>query len=208
MYTKQNIMKATIFTWRPLLQPRGDVRAKSVMRTPPPDIQKRKTMNKILLGGCSLPLAQMTWTYFDMLYPPNRTSTQKTIAKDILGRDIKEREWIAQHPPFDKSLVQGFYGDPTYIIVSEDGKRLENYGLNAVCTHLGCVVPYDTALGLFQCPCHGSRYSNDGSVIRGPAPLPLALAHVDRDKETDTVYFTKWTHDEADFRNGSTPWWD
>jgi Rieske Fe-S protein len=32
-------------------------------------------------------------------------------------------------------------GDPTYLIVKEDG-TLENYGLNAVCTHLGCVVPW------------------------------------------------------------------
>jgi Rieske Fe-S protein len=32
-------------------------------------------------------------------------------------------------------------GDPTYLIVTQDG-TLENYGLNAVCTHLGCVVPW------------------------------------------------------------------
>ncbi len=32
-------------------------------------------------------------------------------------------------------------GDPTYLIVNADGK-IENYGLNAVCTHLGCVVPW------------------------------------------------------------------
>lgn len=32
-------------------------------------------------------------------------------------------------------------GDPTYLIVKNDG-GIENYGLNAVCTHLGCVVPW------------------------------------------------------------------
>lgn len=32
-------------------------------------------------------------------------------------------------------------GDPTYLIVDQDGK-LENFGVNAVCTHLGCVVPW------------------------------------------------------------------
>jgi Rieske Fe-S protein len=32
-------------------------------------------------------------------------------------------------------------GDPTYLIVKED-TSIENYGLNAVCTHLGCVVPW------------------------------------------------------------------
>jgi Rieske Fe-S protein len=32
-------------------------------------------------------------------------------------------------------------GDPTYLIVTQDG-GIESYGLNAVCTHLGCVVPW------------------------------------------------------------------
>jgi len=32
-------------------------------------------------------------------------------------------------------------GDPTYLIVNGDNV-IENYGLNAVCTHLGCVVPW------------------------------------------------------------------
>lgn len=32
-------------------------------------------------------------------------------------------------------------GDPTYLIVNNEG-AIENYGLNAVCTHLGCVVPW------------------------------------------------------------------
>jgi len=31
-------------------------------------------------------------------------------------------------------------GDPTYLIVLEGA--VEKYGLNAVCTHLGCVVPW------------------------------------------------------------------
>lgn len=34
-------------------------------------------------------------------------------------------------------------GDPTYLVTGSDGK-LEKYGINAVCTHLGCVVPWST----------------------------------------------------------------
>lgn len=33
-------------------------------------------------------------------------------------------------------------GDPTYLVVNKEG-QLENYGVNAVCTHLGCVVPWN-----------------------------------------------------------------
>lgn len=51
--------------------------------------------------------------------------------------------------------------------------RTEN-GIAAVsntCTHLGCVVT-TTEVG-FDCPCHGSRFDPDGSVLGGPAPRAL-----------------------------------
>jgi Rieske Fe-S protein len=44
---------------------------------------------------------------------------------------------------------------------------------DSLCTHMGCVVTSVFA-GKITCPCHISQYSVvDGSVIRGPAPLPL-----------------------------------
>ena len=46
------------------------------------------------------------------------------------------------------------------------------YALSAVCTHLGCIVK-PSATG-FDCPCHGSKFARDGSVLRGPAPKALA----------------------------------
>jgi Rieske Fe-S protein len=52
------------------------------------------------------------------------------------------------------------------------------YAISTVCTHLGCIVKQ--AVDGFHCPCHGSRFAPDGSVVRGPAPkaLPwLAVTH-------------------------------
>lgn len=92
-------------------------------------------------------------------------------------------------------------GDPTYLIVTDAG--IEKFGLNAVCTHLGCVVPWNSAENKFKCPCHGSQYNAQGKVIRGPAPLSLALAHVN--VKDDTVTFDPWT--ETDFRTDLEPWW-
>ena len=44
----------------------------------------------------------------------------------------------------------------------------------AVCTHQGCAVA-EIASGQITCPCHGSAFSiEDGSVVAGPAPEPLA----------------------------------
>lgn len=43
--------------------------------------------------------------------------------------------------------------------------------LSLVCTHLGCTVE-EKADG-FVCPCHGSRYDGQGSVLQGPAAKGL-----------------------------------
>lgn len=45
--------------------------------------------------------------------------------------------------------------------------------LSSICTHQGCEVRYDRTGKVLNCPCHGSRFSLAGSVLRGPAASPL-----------------------------------
>jgi cytochrome b6-f complex iron-sulfur subunit len=45
------------------------------------------------------------------------------------------------------------------------------YAISTVCTHLGCIVK--CAADGFHCPCHGSQFAPDGTVVKGPAPKPL-----------------------------------
>ena len=44
-------------------------------------------------------------------------------------------------------------------------------GFVARCTHAGCALAVKDA-GI-ECPCHGSRFTIDGTVERGPATEPL-----------------------------------
>lgn len=53
-------------------------------------------------------------------------------------------------------------------IVREDDKIA---AVSTTCTHLGCIVGLSETG--FACPCHGSRFDQDGNVTGGPAPKPL-----------------------------------
>ncbi|KAJ0983629.1 hypothetical protein J5N97_011930 [Dioscorea zingiberensis] len=168
-----------------------------------PDMGKRQLMNLLLLGALSLPTVGMLIPYTYFFVPPGSGGAGGgTIAKDALGNDVIASEWVKTHGPGDRTLTQGLKGDPTYLVVEND-KTLATYGINAVCTHLGCVVPWNAAEKKFICPCHGSQYNSQGKVVRGPAPLSLALAHVDIDD--GKVVLVPWV--ETDFRTGEDPWW-
>ena len=168
-----------------------------------PDPSRRQLLNLLTFGAVSGVAIGALYPLGRFFAPPRAGgSLGGVVARDELGSPISATGWLAQHPRGDRSLVQGLKGDPTYLIVSGD-EAIGSYGINAICTHLGCVVPWNAAAGKFICPCHGSQYDEAGKVVRGPAPLSLALAHVE--VENDQVLLSPWR--ETDFRDGSQPWW-
>lgn len=55
--------------------------------------------------------------------------------------------------------------------------------LTATCTHLGCLVSYQSQNEELACPCHGGRYDLNGNVLGGPPPDPLRRLRVEQDGE-------------------------
>ena len=84
---------------------------------------------------------------------------------------------LTLRPPPAQGLAPGEAG-----LRELDGEKVAAYRdehgrLHAVsgrCTHLGCLVAWNTAERTWDCPCHGSRFTHDGKVIQGPAVDDLA----------------------------------
>merc|ERR1719215_160690 len=100
-------------------------------------------MNLILVGSAAVTVGGLAVPYILFFVPPGTGGgSGGSPAKDANGNDLFAKAYLETHPVGDHSLAQG---------LKEDG-TLENYGLNAVCTHLGCVVPWSAANNKFMCP--------------------------------------------------------
>lgn len=64
-------------------------------------------------------------------------------------------------------------GDPAVAVSLSGGSVV---AFDAVCTHAGCQVQYDTGQKVLACPCHGALFdpAHGAAVLAGPAPTPLA----------------------------------
>ena len=68
-----------------------------------------------------------------------------------------------------------------FLVKTQDS---EVAAIDSTCTHLGCLVAWDSQAQLFKCPCHGGMYDRTGAVKDGPPPAPLVkiATRIDGDK--------------------------
>ncbi len=113
-------------------------------------------------------------------FAPNRASLRSApqlaqinakVGADFFGDRLKpaQESSAEQVPPGEARVVRDGLGK-TGVYRDEDG------GLHAVslrCTHLGCLLRFNSAERSWDCPCHGSRFDVDGAVLEGPAVHPL-----------------------------------
>ena len=76
--------------------------------------------------------------------------------------------------PTDK-LVEGYAywgehrGRQIVVIRLNDEVR----AFDGACTHLGCIVQWESAGQRFLCPCHGAAFDDLGGPVAGPVNVPL-----------------------------------
>ncbi len=84
----------------------------------------------------------------------------------LTGGDVSSPEEI---PPGEGAVIRrGLTKVAVYR--AADGAVHE---LSAVCTHLQCIVSWNSDEKSWDCPCHGSRFDPYGAVLNGPANYPL-----------------------------------
>ncbi len=167
-----------------------------------PSVSRRQLLNFMTGAAIASTAGAALYPVIQYFIPPaERTLNGAIEAKDQNGTPIPASQ-ILKEVPGTRALVAGLAGEPTYITVL-DNNTLDSKGLVDICTHLGCTFPWNSRDHQFQCPCHGSRYDPEGSVVRGPADRPLKLVKVEVDG--DRIWISPWT--ALDPRTGKTPWW-
>jgi len=74
--------------------------------------------------------------------------------------------------PVGESRIVKFGRYPAIIVHLASGLK----AYSAVCTHFACIVKWNPDTGRLECPCHDGYFDpEDGAVIAGPPPAPLAM---------------------------------
>jgi len=50
--------------------------------------------------------------------------------------------------------------------------------LSSICTHMKCQLKWDNTEKIWDCPCHGSKFSVEGVVLEGPAQKSLQRINI------------------------------
>jgi Rieske Fe-S protein len=110
---------------------------------------------------------------------PGQTKEKIRVALDAPVAGLREGSVARFDAPAATAFVmadggeQNAAGDLTFAgYLTRDQGKLR--ALAITCPHLGCSYAFDDGKKHFVCPCHGSEFALDGSVIHGPATSPLS----------------------------------
>lgn len=130
-----------------------------------------------LAGMVLSDILQEKETPFEKLFDPSRVKpvagftefvkhnadvVSQFIGKRFAYEKIKE---LAELAPGEGKLAD-WEGQKIALYKDEAGKV---YGVDPVCPHAKCVVDWNNAEKSWDCPCHGSRFAPNGTLLTGPA---------------------------------------
>jgi cytochrome b6-f complex iron-sulfur subunit len=127
-------------------------------------MNRRDLIQRVLVGGTALVLMPSALTsctkVTDPKPDPNPGGGGGPITIDLTAAGNS-----ALNTTGGSKIVQGI------LVINTNGSNF--VALSSACTHAGCTVGYESSLGSILCPCHGSSFTTNGSIITGPAATPL-----------------------------------
>ncbi|MFP8957509.1 FAD-dependent oxidoreductase [Natrialbaceae archaeon A-CW3] len=115
---------------------------------------------------------------FDPLRFTPKASLSKAATENVDAASQFVTDWVRTLVSPDTSAISPGEGRvlreghrPIAAARDDDG---ELHTLSAVCPHTGCLVDWNDAEYTWDCPCHGSRFDPDGTLLEGPATEDLS----------------------------------
>lgn len=124
-------------------------------------LTRRRFLNRVLGGGATVLAAYIIYPVAKFFVPPTAPLDAQSKVQAATLDELKP----------NSAKFFRFLDKPAVLVKLPDG----NYeALSAKCTHLGCTVAFEQDRETFYCNCHGSEFSTDGKVLKGPAAQPLS----------------------------------
>lgn len=128
-------------------------------------ITRREFLNLSIFASFAIAGLSTIYTISRYLYPP--TESSQNVDQKILVATLNEL------PPGSAKFFR-YKNKPSVVINSASGIT----ALSAICSHLGCIVKWDSSKHILKCPCHEGYFDVTGRVLGGPPPRPLTALKV------------------------------
>jgi Rieske Fe-S protein len=132
----------------------------------PPPMERRGFLVWLASAALAVGGLFMGATVIQALLPPSRSIDGKTKVGTIAIAKLAD---LQVGKP-----VLAEYGDDVLWLVKKSATQVAV--LNQACPHVGCKLSFNAATKQFDCPCHASHFSIDGTRLSGPAPRGMIPA--------------------------------
>lgn len=128
------------------------------------DPDRRRWLGGVMWATILLPLAVGATLVFRYLYPLTRRRYRTLYLCRLDDISLGQRKVFVDQN-----------GREFVVIRAVSGLK----ALSTRCTHLGCKVSWRADRKVFHCPCHEGYFDQNGKVLSGPPPRPLAPVHIE-----------------------------
>ncbi len=148
--------------------------SRCVKETEPKSPDRRLFLTGLLAAGSAAVGALLAVPLVRFTFHPVLALTTEKSWSDVgsldefqnLDAPVKKLVTIEQRDGWRRTIAQ----KPVYVSKDANGKLVV---LSAVCTHLGCTIPWVEKEKKFICPCHLGVFSPEGKLLGGPPPRDM-----------------------------------